>query len=260
MPHYSVLGYSMEPLISAAFGLILGNLDALVFNGFFRGEPIGGTLYSCPTCRVRLRSVLNSFPLLGFLGGRGRCTSCGARLPYRLIILPLGGAALFAISALVFDSFGSALLGGFFALIFLTLSLTDFDRRLLPNRIVYPSIVIAIAVCWAWPDKSVSQILTGGFAAIAIGIALLLASLPFGAGALGMGDIKMMILIGFVVGLPAILVAMLIGTVAAALFGGLMIVTGRRSKRDYMPHGPFLALGAIIALFWGVDIWSAYAR
>lgn len=250
----------MEPLISVALGLMLGNLDALVFNGLFRGESFGHNLYICPTCRVRLRSVLNSVPLLGFLGGRGRCTSCGAQLPYRLIVLPLGGAALFAISALAFDSFGSALLGGFFAIVFLTLALTDIDRRLLPNRIVYPSIVIAIAVCWAWPDHSVLQILAGGFAAVVIAGALLLVSLPFGADALGMGDIKMMILIGFVVGLPATLVAMFIGTFAAAVFAGLLIVTGRRSRRDYMAHGPFLALGAITALFWGVDIWGAYAR
>ncbi len=167
---------------------------------------------------------------------------------------------LVVVSTRVFGNLGPGMLGGFFAIVFLTLALADLDRRLLPNRIVYPSIVIAIAVCWAWPDNSVLQILAGGLIAIVIGIAFLLVSLPFGADALGLGDIKMMILIGFVVGLPAVFVAMFIGTVAAAVFGGLMIVTGRRNRRDYMPHGPFLALGAIIALFWGVDIWSAYAR
>jgi prepilin signal peptidase PulO-like enzyme (type II secretory pathway) len=167
---------------------------------------------------------------------------------------------LFVVSAAVFGNAGSGMLGGFFAIVFLTLALADIDRRLVPNRIVYPSIVIAIAVCWAWPDNSVLEIVAGGLIAIAIGIVFLLVSLPFGADALGMGDIKMMILIGAVVGLPAILVAMFIGTVAAAVFSGLMLVTGRRKRRDYIFHGPFLALGAIIALFWGVDIWSAYAR
>jgi prepilin signal peptidase PulO-like enzyme (type II secretory pathway) len=174
--------------------------------------------------------------------------------------LSFGGAVLFIVSTRVFGNLGSGTVGGFFAIIFLTLALADIDRRLLPNRIIYPSVVIAIAVCWAWPDNSVSQIFAGGIIATVIGIAFLLASLPFGTGALGMGDIKMMILIGFVVGLPAILVAMFIGTFAAAVFGGFLIVTGRRSRRDYMPHGPFLALGTMIALFWGVDIWNAYAR
>jgi prepilin signal peptidase PulO-like enzyme (type II secretory pathway) len=250
----------MELLISAVIGLTFGHLDALVFNRFFRDEPFGGPLYGCPACRTRLRSVVNGAPLLGYLVARGRCQTCGAGLPHRLLVLPLAGAALFVISTLVFENFGSALLGGFFAMVFLTLALTDMDRWLLPNRIVYPSLAIAVAMCWAWPDSSFEQVLAGGLVAIAISTALLLASLPFGAGAFGMGDTKMIVLIGFVVGLPSVLVAIFVGTIAAAVFGGLMIASGRRNRHDYMPHGPFLALGAIIALFWGVDIWNAYTR
>ena len=64
------------------------------------------------------------------------------------MILPLGGAALFTTSVAVFDDFVPGIVGGVFATLFLTLTLTDFDRRLLPNRIVYPSIVLAIALFW----------------------------------------------------------------------------------------------------------------
>jgi prepilin signal peptidase PulO-like enzyme (type II secretory pathway) len=249
----------MQLLIAAAMGLTLGHGVALVFNRFFRNEPLRGPLHGCSACLSRFRPV-DAVPLLSFLVTRGRCSTCDTRLSLRPLILSLGGAVLFVVSTRVFGNLGSGMLGGFFAIVFLTLALADIDRRLLPNRIVYPSIVIAIAVCWAWPDNSVLQILAGGLTAIGIGMVLLLFSLPFGADALGMGDIKMMVLIGFVVGLPAVLVAIFIGTVAAAVFGGIMIVTGRRSRRDYIPHGPFLAAGAIIALFWGADIWSAYRR
>ena len=246
----------VQILIAAAIGLTLGHGIAVIFSRFFRDEPLGGPIYGCPACRSRFRFV-DAIPLLRFLTGR-KCSICGTPLPFRFLALPLGGAVLFAISTIAFDDLGAGLLGGFFATVFLTLAMTDIDRRLLPNRIVYPAIVIAVAVCWAWPDSSVEQILGGGLVAIVIAIALLLASLPFGAGALGMGDIKMIVLIGFVVGLPSVLVAIFVGTIAAAVFAALLIVTGRKSKRDYIPHGPFLAAGAIIALFWGAEIWSAY--
>jgi prepilin signal peptidase PulO-like enzyme (type II secretory pathway) len=75
-----------------------------------------------------------------------------------------------------------------------------------------------------------------------------------------MGDVKMIVLIGFVVGLPSILVGLFVGTIAAAMVAGLLVLTGRRKKNDYVPHGPFLALGAVIALLWGLDIWHAYTR
>ena len=165
------------------------------------------------------------------------------------MILPAGAAALFVASYLVFDGFGTALLGGFFATVFLTLTLTDLERRLLPNRIIYPSILLAIAFCWAWPETSALQVLLGGAAAIVLAALMFAFSLLFGAEAFGVGDVKMIVLIGFVVGFPAVIVALLVGTIAAGLVAGILVVTRIRGLRDYIPHGPFLALGAVFALF-----------
>jgi leader peptidase (prepilin peptidase)/N-methyltransferase len=197
-------------------------------------------------------------PFAGIIWFRGSCPDCHEQLPWRALLLPLGSAALFTISYLVFDELGASLLGGVFASIFLALTLTDLDRRLLPNRIVYPSILIAAALSWAWPESSAVEVLVGGAVAVAIAVALLLFSLPFGAGAFGMGDVKMIILIGMVVGFPSILVAVFVGTFAGGAGAALLILFGLRGRRDYIPHGPFLALGALTALFWGQDIWDWY--
>jgi prepilin signal peptidase PulO-like enzyme (type II secretory pathway) len=163
--------------------------------------------------------------------------------------LPAGGGVLFAISYLIFDELGAALLGGFFATVFLTLTLTDLERRLLPNRIIYPSIILAIAFGWAWPETSWLQVLAGGGVAIGLAVLMFLFSLLFGADAFGLGDVKMIVLIGFVVGFPAVIVALFLGTIVAGLVAGVLVVTRIRSLRDYIPHGPFLALGAVVALF-----------
>lgn len=248
----------MEVIIAAIIGFAWGTVIDLVFDRFYSDQAVAGPLYRCRACKTHANPLLMA-PVLGFIVHRGRCPECSERLPLRTLVLAPGAAGLFVASYFVFDDdLGAGLLGGFFATIFLTLTMTDLERRLLPNRIVYPSILIAAALSWGWPDTSVVEILAGGAVAIAIAAALLLISLPFGANAFGFGDIKMIVLIGFVVGVPPVAVGIFIGTLAAGAVAAFLLVTRLRSRRDYMPHGPFLALGATVAMFWGQEIWDQY--
>lgn len=119
-------------------------------------------------------------------------------------------------------------------------------------------IVLAIALSWVWPNVSVTEVLIGGLAGLALGVGLLIASLPFGKGAFGMGDVKMIALIGFVVGPASLLIGVFVGSVVGGLMAATLIVARLRNRRDYMPHGPYLAMGAVIALFWGAEVWDIY--
>lgn len=245
------------PAIAGLIGLALGQAFDLFFERLYTGEPWTAPFHRCPACRKPLRPPF-LIPIIGFLWSRGRCPDCGTTLTWRAIILPSGAAALFVASALVFNQFGAALLAGTFATLFLVLTLTDLDRRLIPNRVVYPSILLAAALSWAWPDTSVVQIFAGGLVGVIIAVALLALSLPFGVNAFGMGDVKMIVLIGIVVGLPSVIVGAFLGTLAAGAAAALLLLLRLKSRRDYIPHGPFLALGAVIALFWGQDVWDWY--
>ncbi len=244
-------------LLAAAIGLFVGQALDLVFDRLYTGEPLGEPLHRCASCRQPLPPAL-LIPIAGLLWTRGRCPGCRARLPWHSFVLPAGAAALFTASALVFDRFGPGLLAGAFASIFLVLTLTDLDQRLIPNRVVYPAIILAAALSWAWPDTSVVDIFAGGLVAIGLAAGLLLLSLPFGANAFGMGDVKMIVLIGMVVGLPSVIVGLFVGTLAAGAAAALLLLLRLKSRRDYIPHGPFLALGAVVALLWGDAIWDWY--
>ena len=233
--------------LAALIGFAFGHLVNLVFDRFFTGEQLRGPLYECPACRSRIK-VTAMIPYGTVVLSGGRCPNCGEKLPWRAVILPAGAAGLFALSYVAFDELGAGLLGGFFATVFLTLTLTDLERRLLPNRIVYPSILLAVAFCWAWPETSWIHILAGGAVAVGIAVLIYLFSLLFGPEAFGMGDVKMIVLIGFVVGFPAVIVAVLLGTIAAGIVAAVLVVTRLRGLRDYVAHGPFLAFGAIVAL------------
>lgn len=247
----------MTQLLAAIGGLFFGHLVDLFFVRFYTGEDLAAPIRYCPACKApfRARFVL---PVVGYFFSRGRCPDCKVWLPERSVVLPLGSAALFLISFAVFDETLPAIVGGFFATIFLTLTLTDLERRLLPNRIVYPAILLAIAVSWVWPNASVTEILVGGLAGLALGVGLLILSMPFGKGAFGLGDVKMIALIGFVVGPASLLVGIFIGSVVAGLLAATLILSGLKNRKDFIPHGPFLAIGAVIALFWGPEIWDIY--
>ncbi len=243
----------MNTALAAVVGLIMGHTLDIFFDRLYTDAPLGGTVHRCPHCREPLRPTY-SIPIAGVAWSRGRCPDCDRRLPLHAFLLAPGSAALFAAAELIIDGFGAALLAGFFATIFLALTFTDLERRLLPNRVVYPSILLAAAFSWAWPDRSVADVFLGGAAALIITSVMYVA----GRGAFGFGDVKLSVLTGLVVGFPSVIVAIFMSAFAAGAFLLPLLILRVLHRRDYIAYGPFLAIGAVIALFWGDSIWDWY--
>jgi leader peptidase (prepilin peptidase)/N-methyltransferase len=239
--------------LAALIGLLLGHALDVLFDRLYTDEPLGGALYRCPHCRQRLRAI-HLIPVAAVLWSRGRCPDCSRWLPLHAFLLAPGAAALFAVAQLTVDGFGPALLAGFFATVFLALAFTDLERRLIPNRVVYPSILLAAAFSWAWPDRSVAQVFAGGAAALVItGVMYVI-----GRGAFGFGDVKMSTLMGLVVGFPVVFVGIFLAAFAAGAYVLPLVILRVLHRRDYIAYGPFIAIGAVVALFWGDPIWDWY--
>ena len=256
----------MTIALAALIGLFLGHALDIFFDRLYTDEPLGGAVYRCPHCRQRPRpihlvpiaAVIWSRPDADARSGRpsglGRCPDCGRWLPLHAFLLAPGGAALFVAAEPIVDGFGPALLTGTFATIFLALTFTDLERRLIPNRVVYPSILLAAALSWAWPDRSVAQVFGGGAVALAVtGVMYVL-----GRGAFGFGDVKMSTLMGLVVGFPVVLVGIFVAAFAAGGFVLPLLILRILHRRDYIAYGPFIAIGAVVALLWGDPIWDWY--
>jgi leader peptidase (prepilin peptidase)/N-methyltransferase len=141
-----------------------------------------------------------------------------------------------------------ALFGGYFLALTLLLA-TDLDQRLLPDVITLPLIPITAVAAVSGSNPLVAgDLLPAVAAAIAIPGLLFLLSIPFGAGAIGMGDLKLLVSVGLLTGLGRAT----IGVIAGALLSGVVILallaTRRVTLRSYIPFGPFLIIGA----FWSV--------
>jgi leader peptidase (prepilin peptidase)/N-methyltransferase len=164
------------------------------------------------------------------------------------------GLAAAVIAALAFRpdhyEFGPALLTAAFGLVFAVLSSTDYERHRIPNRLSYPAMAAALAFSWAWPDRDVVDILLGLGAALAVGAFFFALGLLAGRGAagLGLGDIKLIVLIGLLAGWPLIVPAVFLGVLIAGIPAIALIVTGR--SRQLFAYGPYLSLGAVAVLLF----------
>jgi leader peptidase (prepilin peptidase)/N-methyltransferase len=163
----------------------------------------------------------------------------------RFAVALIGGFA--AIACLGRYGFGArGLISAFVAVVLVLISAIDIERRIIPNRIVLPAIAIVLVAQLAfYPDRALEWIL----AAVGAGLFFLIPILFYPSG-MGLGDVKLAILLGATLG-TAVMGALLIGLLAAAAFGiAILVRQGRAGRKTAIPFGPFLAFGALVALLF----------
>jgi leader peptidase (prepilin peptidase)/N-methyltransferase len=229
----------VQVVLAALAGYLAGALIALFLDRLYTGAPVRGPLRLCPSGHTPRALWVGT---LGYALVRGRCP-CGGALPARLWYLPLlGGAAGAAIALRAVDARHAALVAGF-SLVLLAFVGTDFERHLLPNRLMYPALALALALSWAWPGRSAVDSLLGGLLGLAVLLALFLLLPGF-----GFGDVKLAALVGLLAGLDNTPFALMVGVIAgggAALF---LLLTRRAGRRTAIAYGPYLILGGFLAM------------
>ena len=185
---------------------------------------------------------------------RGRCRSCGAPISIRYLHVELATAGLVAACFLRFGLSGRAFVAAFFVAVLVALSAIDFERRILPDRIVLPATVIVLAAQVALSsDRALEWSLSAFLAALFLFVALV--AYPKG---MGMGDVKLALLLGAALGWT-VTVGLMLGMLAAMLVAVVLIARhGPAARKMAIPFGPFLAFGSIVALFFGERLLSSY--
>jgi leader peptidase (prepilin peptidase) / N-methyltransferase len=206
---------------------------------------------ACMQCGQEIRWYDN-VPLLSYLALRGRCRDCDVRIPFVYPAIELVTAVLVAGCVLSFGVTGKAAVAAFFCCVLVAVSAIDAAHRIIPNRIVVPAAAIVLAANTALtlsPQWAIGAVAASGF--------LLAAALAYPAG-MGMGDVKFALLMGAALG-KTVSVALMVGMLAAMVPGVYLLARyGKAGRKMGVPFGPFLALGSVVALFWGHDILHAY--
>jgi leader peptidase (prepilin peptidase)/N-methyltransferase len=233
-------------LAAAAFApsLAVGSFMNVVAARLPRNRSIVKPRSACMHCGAEIRSRDN-IPLVSYVLLRGRCRDCQTPIGRRYPAVEVGTAALVALSFLVFGASLHAVAAAVFSIALVVVSATDLERRIVPNKVVLPAaaIVLALQVAWRpsveWP-----------LAALGAALFLFLAALAYPRG-MGMGDVKLALLLGAATGrsVPVALMAAMVLALAPSVF--LLARHGSAARKMGIPFAPFLALGGLIALYAG---------
>jgi leader peptidase (prepilin peptidase)/N-methyltransferase len=187
-----------------------------------------------------------------------RCPLCGDIEGWRPVITEIGTAVTFALLWALLGGFSAQLvITAIYFAVFILILITDMEHRLILHAVTIPAIVFALLA------STLTVTPRAALLGAAVGFATffliyLVGSWVFGAGAMGFGDVTLATLIGAAVGLPAVIVALLSGILAGGVITLLLLGTGLRRMRSKVPYGPFLLIGATIALLWGPEIITWY--
>jgi leader peptidase (prepilin peptidase)/N-methyltransferase len=206
---------------------------------------------ACPSCETPI-AWYDNIPLVSYALLRGRCRHCGVSISWRYPAVEAATAVLVACCALKFGFTWDFLVAAAFCAVLVAISATDLERRIIPNRIVLPATVVLLAAQTVL-HLSVQWIVAG----LAAAAFFLIAALAY-PGGMGMGDVKLALLLGVVLG-RTVPVALMIGMLSALVPSIVLIAKhGRAGRKMTIPFGPFLALGGVVALFVGSPILDWY--
>lgn len=246
----------MEATFAGVLGAIFGSFLNVVVHRLPRHESLVRPASHCPKCGTPVRPYDN-IPILSWLALRGHCRGCGEPISPRYPLVEALTAALCAGAVLAHHSAASVALSVALILLVVPAALIDLEHRIIPNRITALGALLALALGLALdpagePGRLIAGAAAGGF---------LLAAALAHPGGMGMGDVKLAGVMGLFLGAavaPALLIALLTGVA----FGAAVIARkgAQAGRRAAVPFGPFLALGALAAVFVGHPLVGVYVN
>lgn len=219
--------------------------------------PRGGSLVSppsrCPSCDTPIRWHDN-IPVLSYFALHGRCRDCGIAIPWRYPLIETATAALFVVAALTSPSVADTVVACVFLSALVAVTAIDLELQLIPDRITLPGIAVGFLTSFlgtrtTWPESLLGIIVGGG---------LLLAVIVLSGGGMGGGDMKLAAMIGAFLGYKLALLALLLAVIVGGVVALTLLSTGIRGRKDPIPFGPFLAIGAALALLGGEAFLAWY--
>ena len=255
--------------IAAALGAIVGSFLNVVIHRYPREESIVFPPSRCPHCGTNIKPYDN-VPILAWLWLRGRCRACREPITARYPLVELANALFYAAA---FQRTG--LTPGFLAiaaLVSMTIVLIyiDLDIQILPDVVDLPGIAIGLLIGYThmgalYPDLMLARTLLESVAGAAAGAGVLLAialayKLIRKVEGMGMGDVKMMAMLGAVIGWEPLFPLFLIASVAGALVGLFIAARSEARMQVAVPFGVFLGLAFLVVLFFGPTLWDLWMK
>jgi leader peptidase (prepilin peptidase)/N-methyltransferase len=245
------------PASAFLFGAVIGSFLNVVIYRLPREESLVRPASRCTSCGTPVRPWQN-IPLISWLILGGRCRSCRSAIPIRYPLVEGANALLYAALALRFGPDPLIIVWGAYCSALIVVTGIDFDHQIIPDVITLPGMAAGLAFSLVSPLTFVESI-TGLFAGGAFFYAVAaLSEKILGKPGMGGGDIKLTAMMGAFLGPASLAVAVFAALLSGSAVSLVLIGLGKKTRKDIIPFGPFLALGGIAALFSGREIAEWY--
>ncbi len=206
---------------------------------------------ACPHCNTQIR-FYDNIPLFSYLLLRGRCRHCNEAIALRYFLVEVIGGGFALVTLLNFGFSFEGLIYYVFITILLIISFIDIDSKTIPDMITIPGIPLFFFASFALPKvtyiDTILGILAGGGSLFIVALTYYLLTKKEGMGG---GDIKLLAMIGAIIGWKGVVFTVFIASAVGTFTGLLMMLCTKSSIKMAVPFGPFLSIGAIIYIFFG---------
>ena len=244
-------------MIIFVIGLVIGSFSNVCIYRIPRNESLVSPGSHCPQCNKPI-PFYDNIPVISYILLKGKCRYCGQPIPLQYPIVELA-TGLFYLALYLF--YGLQLITIIYMILctlLIIISFIDLKERIIPDVLSLPFIAIGFIVSFFLrtlsPIDSLLGILAGGGSLLIIAIA---GTYLFKKEAMGGGDIKLAAMIGAFLGWQLTLLSLFLGFFLGSIIGVIVLIINK-GKSDIVPFGPFIALGAMLSIFWGQAIIHWY--
>lgn len=250
-------------------GIVFGSFLNVCIYRIPRGESIIKQPSHCPSCGSRLKTP-DLIPVASYIFLKGKCRYCGIGIPVLYTVVELVTAAVFLLLFNIYGLSVEALVSIYLMSILACVFFIDIEHRIIPDGLVIAGIVGGVFLFVYnlfkpvlffgdryWWNPLLGMVIGSGFLFMVALVGFLIYKTD---DALGMGDVKIFIPIGMILGWKLTIIALFTAIISGGITGIVLILLRLKERKSTIPLGPFISLGAFIALVWGWDIinWWYY--
>ncbi len=239
------------------FGLIIGSFLNVCIYRLPREASIAFPASHCTSCNHTL-GPLDLVPVFSYLFLRGKCRYCGAKVSWRYSFVEGLTGILFTLMYIRYGCQWHLINSLWFTSLLIIVIFIDLDHHLILNKITYLGIITGLAYNIVGGMQTLQNSLLGFVAGGGLFLVIALVS----RGGMGGGDVKLAAMLGVFLGWQDVLLSFFFAFIFGALVGLILIVTKIKSRKDYIPFGPFMVLGALIVILakepilnWYLGLW-----
>jgi leader peptidase (prepilin peptidase)/N-methyltransferase len=247
----------MMGILWGLLGLVVGAILNIVISRLpRRGGSFAAPLH-CHECGRPL-AIVDVLPLAGYLAQHGHCRYCGAVLSLRFPLVEMATALMYALAFWRFGFGVTLLTNSLYLAVLVVVFAIDWRHRLILNVVTYPIAGACLLLSLVTPGTSLQSSLLGAavYGGTFVLFYLLAVAIYRRGDALGLGDVKLAVVLGLMLGLPRAIVAMCLGVLLGALAAAWALFAGRSGK-EAIPYGTSLSAAGMFALLYG-DILVAW--